>query len=164
MVLSMRQRLMLPLADGDNYYRGRRDCEEVRVDENFIFSRWSPWHDVHVDTWLIPFGEWHLRLHRINSARTLQTAEGGFAVRNRAALIKSLMRPGADNAMSFRSPDIRTGHPSPCGKYCHPPNSSVMFPECAAIPLLTGEIAHGESWLLLRRVCQRSACQPREPP
>jgi len=71
---------MLLLADGDNYFRGRRECETVRVDENYIFSRWSPWHDVHIDSWLVPFGEWHLRLHRITSARTLQTVEGGFAV------------------------------------------------------------------------------------
>lgn len=28
---------MLLLADGDNYFRGRRRCDEVRVDENFIF-------------------------------------------------------------------------------------------------------------------------------
>lgn len=47
---------MLLLADGDNYFRGRRRCDEVRVDENFIFSRWSPWHDVTVETWLAPFG------------------------------------------------------------------------------------------------------------
>ncbi|MFK3717956.1 DUF2264 domain-containing protein, partial [Escherichia coli] len=37
---------MLLLADGDDYFRGRRECEEVRVDENYIFSRWSPWRDV----------------------------------------------------------------------------------------------------------------------
>lgn len=28
-----------------------------------------------------------------------------------------------------------------------PPNSSVMFAECAAIPCLTGAVAAGESWL-----------------
>lgn len=28
----------------------------------------------------MPFGEWHIRLHRIHSARVLQTVEGGFAV------------------------------------------------------------------------------------
>src|SRR5690606_5790424 len=28
-----------------------------------------------------------------------------------------------------------------------PPNSSVMFPECAAIPLLKTDIPQGESWL-----------------
>jgi len=48
---------MLLLADGDNYFRGRRECEAVRIDENYIFSRWSPWHDVHIESWLVPFGE-----------------------------------------------------------------------------------------------------------
>jgi hypothetical protein len=28
-----------------------------------------------------------------------------------------------------------------------PPNSSVMFAECAAIPVLTGELAPGQHWL-----------------
>lgn len=28
-----------------------------------------------------------------------------------------------------------------------PPNSSIMFPECASIPVLTSEIPQGESWL-----------------
>lgn len=41
---------MLLLADGDNYFRGRRECDAVRVDENYIYSRWSPWHDVHIET------------------------------------------------------------------------------------------------------------------
>lgn len=87
---------MLLLADGDDYYRGRRECEAVRVDENYLYSRWSPWHDVHIDTWQVPFGEWHLRLHRINSARALQTAEGGFAVikpNTRSASVAVIWQP-----------------------------------------------------------------------
>lgn len=47
---------MLLLADGDDYFRGRRECEEVRVDENYIFSRWSPWRDVQIATWQIRSG------------------------------------------------------------------------------------------------------------
>lgn len=41
---------MLLLADGDNYFRGRRQCDDVRVDENYLWSRWSPWHDVSIET------------------------------------------------------------------------------------------------------------------
>lgn len=138
---------MLLLADGDNYFRGRRECEEVRVDENYIFSRWSPWHDVHIDTWLVPFGEWHLRLHRINSARTLQTVEGGFAVmKTEPQLVGRGSYLRADNGSSAivdLSPDI-TRQPD-C--VVTPPNSSIMFAGCAAIPLLTSTIPQGESWL-----------------
>lgn len=138
---------MLLLADGDGYYRGRRQCDEVRVDENFIWSRWSPWHDVMIETWLVPFGEWHLRLHRINSARTLQTVEGGFAVmKAEPRLCERGCLLAACNGTSVivdLSPSIVRQPDS----VVTPPNSSIMFPECASIPVLTSEIPQGESWL-----------------
>ncbi|MRS89773.1 DUF2264 domain-containing protein [Enterobacteriaceae bacterium RIT714] len=138
---------MLLLSDGDNYFRGRRACEEVRVDENFIFSRWSPWHDVQIDSWLVPFGEWHLRLHRVNSARTLQTVEGGFAVmKTDHQLREKGCYLHADNGSSVivdLSPDLSRQPDS----IVTPPNSSVMFAECASIPVLTADLPQGESWL-----------------
>ena len=138
---------MLLLADGDDYYRGRRECEAVRVDENYLYSRWSPWHDVHIDTWQVPFGEWHLRLHLINSARALQTAEGGFAVMKTEHQIRErgcyLAAGNGSSVIVDLSPAI-TRLPD---SIITPPNSSIMFPECAAIPLLKTDIPRGESWL-----------------
>ncbi|MBJ9277636.1 DUF2264 domain-containing protein [Citrobacter amalonaticus] len=145
---------MLLLANGDNYFRGRRDCEQVRVDENAIFSRWLPWHDVTIETWLVPFGEWHIRLHRINSARVLQTVEGGFAVMKAEHQLhgRGCVIAGSNGSSTIvdlspvmsRSPD----------SIITPPNSSIMFAECAAIPVLSTEIAPGESWLC----CAVRAC------
>ncbi|MCU6667051.1 DUF2264 domain-containing protein [Silvania hatchlandensis] len=138
---------MLLLADGDNYFRGRRECEQVRVDENYIFSRWSPWQDVMVDTWLVPFGEWHLRLHRINSARTLQTVEGGFAVMKTEHHMQGrgswLHATNGSSAIVDLSPAIAREPDS----IVTPPNSSIMFAQCASIPVLTTTLAQGESWL-----------------
>lgn len=138
---------MLLLSDGDNYFRGRRDCDEVRVDENFIFSRWSPWKDVQIDTWLVPFGEWHLRLHRIDSARKLQTVEGGFAVIKTAHRLQG--RGSVLNAQNGSSVivDLSPAMARQPDSIVTPPNSSVMFAECASIPVLTTEIPVGESWL-----------------
>ncbi|HED4182003.1 DUF2264 domain-containing protein [Enterobacter mori] len=138
---------MLLLADGDDYYRGRRECEAVRVDENYLYSRWSPWHDVHIDTWQVPFGEWHLRLHRINSARALQTAEGGFAVMKTEHQIRErgcyLAAENGSSLIVDLSPAI-TRLPD---SIVTPPNSSIMFPACASIPLLKTDLPPGESWL-----------------
>ncbi|ELQ3994646.1 DUF2264 domain-containing protein [Enterobacter bugandensis] len=138
---------MLLLADGDNYFRGRRECAAVRVDENYIYSRWSPWHDVHIETWQIPFGEWHLRLHRINSARTLQTAEGGFAVMKTEHQTRArgsyLAAENGSSAIVDLSPFIERTPDS----IVTPPNSSIMFPECASIPLLKTDLQPGERWL-----------------
>ena len=138
---------MLLLADGDNYFHGRRECETVRVDENYIFSRWSPWHDVHIDSWLVPFGEWHLRLHRITSARTLQTVEGGFAVMKTEPQLHGrgsyLSADNGSSAIVDLSPNISRQPDS----VVTPPNSSIMFAGCATIPVLTSTLPQGESWL-----------------
>ncbi|EPV5022899.1 DUF2264 domain-containing protein [Enterobacter hormaechei] len=138
---------MLLLADGDDYFRGRRECEEVRVDENYIFSRWSPWRDVQIATWQIPFGEWHLRLHRINSTRTLQTVEGGFAVMKTAHQVRErgcyLLAENGSSVIVDLSPIIQRQPDS----IVTPPNSSIMFAECASIPLLKADLPQGESWL-----------------
>ncbi|WKW37238.1 DUF2264 domain-containing protein [Enterobacter mori] len=154
---------MLLLADGDDYYRGRRECEAVRVDENYLYSRWSPWHDVHIDTWQVPFGEWHLRLHRINSARALQTAEGGFAVMKTEHQIRErgcyLAAENGSSVIVDLSPAI-TRLPD---SIVTPPNSSIMFPECATIPLLKTDIPQGESWLccaVFASEKQNSAARP----
>ncbi|POP43593.1 hypothetical protein CHU32_14570 [Superficieibacter electus] len=138
---------MLLLSEDDDYFRGRRGCEAVQVHDDFIFSRWSPWHDVHIESWLIPCGEWHLRLHRINSARHLSSVEGGFAVMKAAPRITEggCLVQAANGASTIRCLASTLRRQGDC--IITPPNSSVMFAECAAIPVLRGEIPIGESWL-----------------
>lgn len=139
---------MLLLADGDEYYRGRRECEAVEVHQDYILSRWSPWHDVHITTWLIACGEWHLRVHKINSARALKTVEGGFAVLKAAhdPLGDCGCRINASNGTSAIL-DLSPQRLRRADSVVTPPNSSIMFAGCASIPLLTGDIPRGESWL-----------------
>ncbi|WP_424927149.1 DUF2264 domain-containing protein [Amaricoccus tamworthensis] len=57
-------------------------CREsmARIGEDWIYSAWSPMSEVEVETWLLARPPWHLRLHRIRTARRVQTVEGGFAV------------------------------------------------------------------------------------
>lgn len=74
---------MLLLCEKDDYWRGRRDCDAVTTADGMIYSRWRPWRDVVIATWLIAMGDWQLRVHRIHTARALDTAEGGFSVPNR---------------------------------------------------------------------------------
>jgi hypothetical protein len=71
---------MLALSEGDNIYRVKRYCEEYLIEEEFIFTRWKPWKDVEIKTWLVPGTPWHIRVHRIHSNRLLVVADGGFAL------------------------------------------------------------------------------------
>jgi len=138
---------MLLLSDGDNYFRGRRECDEVVVSEQAIFSRWSPWADVQIASWLIPCGDWHIRIHRIDSARHLQSVEGGFAVLKAPHSSEqggSLIR--AENGLSGIY-ELLSATPRDVDSIVTPPNSSIMFSPCASIPVLRGEITPGQTWL-----------------
>ena len=154
---------MLLLSDNDNYWRGRRECDSVEMLDGAIYSRWLPWHDVQIDTWLIPCGEWHVRVHRVNTARRLQTVEGGFAVMKADVESRAqFSRVHAANGVSIIADitpqtGVRQGD-----SVVTPPNSSVMFAECAVIPTLTGEIEPGKHWLCCAVAAsgERTAPQP----
>ncbi|MEE3661726.1 DUF2264 domain-containing protein [Brenneria sp. g21c3] len=151
---------MLLLADGDDYFRGRRDCSEVITNDDFIFSRWSPWADVRISTWLIPCQGWHVRVHRIETARTLDSVEGGFAVmanqRTRINAGARECRIQAENGISLIA-DLSQAVLRRADQLITPPNSSIMFAECAAIPILTAQLSPGVHWL-----CAAVAAQPRQ--
>ena len=138
---------MLLLSENDDYFRGRRACDTVQVETEFIFSRWSPWQDVHIESWLIPCGEWHLRIHHIDSARGLSSVEGGFAVINAVPQLTDggCLIPAMNGTSAIRCLAPAAKRQGDC--IVTPPNSSIMFAECAAIPVLRGEIPVGESWL-----------------
>ena len=71
---------MLALSDDERHYRVRESNAEARIAGDLLFARWHPWDDVTVETWLLPAGHWHIRLHRITTPRSLHGTEGGFAV------------------------------------------------------------------------------------
>jgi len=70
----------LALSDDNRHYRVREENEISRIADNVLFSRWHPWKDVTVETWLLPAAPWHVRIHRITTPRELHATEGGFAV------------------------------------------------------------------------------------
>ncbi|MNV34971.1 hypothetical protein D3C71_1264070 [compost metagenome] len=71
---------MLGLSNDGVHFRMRETLEEALIAGDKLYSRWKPWADVTVETWLLPANPWHIRLHRIVTPRPLQTSEGGFAI------------------------------------------------------------------------------------
>jgi hypothetical protein len=74
--------------DGGEIWKMRREVEDAKIIERegqpLLYSTMHPWKDVEVKTWLVPPTDetpnWHLRVHRVSTARDLQSAEGGFAI------------------------------------------------------------------------------------
>lgn len=138
---------MLALSEEDNIYRVRRTCVEYRVEDNFIYSKWSPWRDVEVQTWIIPLRTWHVRIHRINSERTLDAAEGGFAIAREQGLNTQGTSKIQDYAAMIRHPWGTSGILNLMGERTAviikaDPNTNVLARR-TMIPTLRGKLGVG---------------------
>jgi hypothetical protein len=73
---------MLALSDdGGRRWRAREEVDDAGVEDGVVWARWSPWPDVTVQTWLEPSRDgWHVRRHRLVTARALAAAEGAFSL------------------------------------------------------------------------------------
>lgn len=66
--------------DGDGYYRVRRKCERICIKEKYIYSLWKPWKDVKIESYIVPFDSWHVRVHVIDSKRDLLSYDSSYAI------------------------------------------------------------------------------------
>ena len=71
---------MLGLSDDGVHLRMREGNEAALIAGDRLYARWHPYRDVVVETWLVPAGLWHIRLHEVTTPRQLAVAEGGFAI------------------------------------------------------------------------------------
>ncbi|OME87566.1 hypothetical protein BK120_03695 [Paenibacillus sp. FSL A5-0031] len=143
----------LALSECDEHYRVRRFCEEFRIQEQSVYSRWLPWANVEVQTWIIPAGLWHVRVHRIKTERELDVAEGGFAIQTLAGDAKEQ----ADvltitGAVLAKMPDGMSGMINISGfeqaMMLYPEaNTNVLKPR-TMIPTLTARLTQGEHILI----------------
>lgn len=139
---------MLALSEGDNLYRVKRTIEEYSINGTIIFMKWKPWQDVEVSTWLLAGAPWHVRVHRIESARRLDAADGGFALGIGDA---SLQEKRGDKEVFAGSEHGIVGAKALLGwgageiNYVSA-NTNVLHPR-TVIPFLTASLEPGVSWL-----------------
>lgn len=145
---------MLALSEGDNLYRVRRKAAEYSVEDSYIYSRWLPWQDVEVRTWLVPVDSWHVRIHRISSGRRLDLSEGGFAI----AREKDLIVPPAEkveqspHGIVLKYPWGTSGIMDVLGNrnagiIRTEPNTNLLYSR-TLLPALTGKMEAGEKLLI----------------
>ena len=144
---------MLALSEEGTYWRTRRENLEPCIADRTLRSAWTPWPDVEITTWLIPAWPWHVRLHRLRTARFLLTAEGGFAIRYSAAARASLgadWRAGVGFACVPETDafsgvlDLLAGRNGE--NIVSDPNSNLLLPN-TVIPSLRTDLPPGEHWL-----------------
>lgn len=144
---------MLALSDDSTYYRVREQPLEARIEHGSLRSLWRPWPGVEIETWLIPDPPWHLRVHRLRTARPLWSAEGGFALDRSGD--DPLRRGGtqqADAGFALAGyPAGWSGLRDLLGRRAGQvlrvdPNTNLLAPR-TVLPVLLGRHNPGEHWL-----------------
>lgn len=144
---------VLALSDDGECYRVRERPVEARAERGALYARWRPIPGVEVETWLIPAGLWHLRLHRLRTDKPLWSAEGGFALDRSGDDV--LARAGLEQARAglalARYPAGGSGLRDLLGRRQGrvlrvDPNTNLLRPR-TVLPTLVAEHTPGEHWL-----------------
>ena len=65
----------------DSFIYVRRKCERHCIDENgVVYSKWSPYRGIEVETWITPTDDGHIRKHKIYSSIECIAYDCAFAV------------------------------------------------------------------------------------
>lgn len=144
---------MLALSDDGSHYRVREEAVESTVDSDTVYSRWHPWPDVEVETWLIAVPPWYLRVHRLRCERALHSADGGFALDRSAVDPPSLAGEltERDGLAMVRGPGGASGIRDPTGRRTGrvvrlDPNTGLLANR-TALPTLVDRHGPGTHWL-----------------
>lgn len=71
---------VLAVSLDDSYYRSKDVTEKEQLSEDHVSYRWNPFNSVIIDTEIYPFGQWHVRVHKIETSTELFIREGGFSI------------------------------------------------------------------------------------
>ena len=139
----------LGLSDDGQHFRVRNSNIIARIGNDFLYSLWKPWADVEIETWLIARPPGHLRIHRIQTPRPLETIEGGFAVARTDARrdrltsgIGSALIETADDASVIRDIGSTTQRKGRC--HGAAPNTNLIASR-SWVPQLYAAVPAGET-------------------
>lgn len=116
-------------------FRPRGFVPETEVSKESVYSRWSPWPGIHVETWLTPIESGHVRLHRIESDVAFETLEAGFAygIDEPSSAPVAATLADLSGGRTYRAVSLGPG--------------SCLTSSLANLPHLVGQHPAGETWL-----------------
>jgi hypothetical protein len=149
----------------DNTLMLTDDGIDWRVRDDFsagtmLYTKWLPWPDVEVQTWVAPALPGHVRAHRINARRILGSLEGGFPASWASPGNRGYREgPGiasTDFSNAFTGIRDLGAAPRRGAVVRNEPNTNIVWP-LTVTPGLAGEHAPGETWLFTAVVAMPGA-------
>lgn len=136
-------------AEGDALFHVREKNELLEFNEQYILSEWSPYAGVRICTYLIPCGDFHVRIHKIETDKKLYVSEGGFAIKRWEDDNDKYIECDAQKACAQTAEDISVvynllGYKG--GITVLSENTNLHFPR-SVMPALEGSVNEGKTLL-----------------
>lgn len=150
---------MIGFSEDGLHYRVRERSETAMIAGDVLYARWRPYADVAVDSWLYWDGDFHVRVHRVEAPRPLQTTEGGFAI---PRSVDFQLEETARKAIAATPRDVSAvfdlGSSVERAGRCHlaAPNTNLVSSK-TVVPQLAGSIPAGISTLAVAVVAGGAA-------
>ncbi|MBU1175440.1 MAG: DUF2264 domain-containing protein [Alphaproteobacteria bacterium] len=139
---------MLSFSEDGMHVRMREVNGSAEIAGDRLRAVWHPYDDVRVETFLIPAGDWHIRLHEVTTPRRLATAEGGFAIAKPDHRAWTEIIAGARAELATTSDvSVIVGNDARAGCIVSPlSNTNIMSPR-TLVPQLRGTLEPGTTLL-----------------
>ena len=138
------------LTDDGLDWRVRDDFLDEVCAGTTLYTKWLPWPDVEVQTWLAPALPGHVRAHCIKARRMLGSFEGGFPASWVGAGNRGYRQSpgfvGTDFSNAFTGIRDLSTTPRRGAVIRNEPNTNIVWP-LTVTPGLAGEHVPGETWL-----------------
>lgn len=131
----------------DGYTYVRRICEEGKILENGVYSRWSPYPGITVETTVIPNENGHIRTHKITSRVACTAYDCGFAISRDQEKYHTDIKDGRAVAMNTFSCCEVTGKSTCTGEIINADPNTNLWWNKTVIPAVRYEIPAGVSEL-----------------
>lgn len=136
--------------DGSGYATPQ-ETTATEMDGTTLCFRWEPWESVQVRTWLAPALPWHVRVHRIETDRTVHAEEGGFALDKTGDDGNAAVHHVRDGTAVARYPNGVSGIADGFGDRAAAvveaePNTNLYHPR-TVVPTLRSTHESGTHWL-----------------
>lgn len=150
----------LAISEGQTDFKTAFGYEAFAIEDDYVYSRWRPYEQVVIETFVIPMYPWHLRYHRIQTDRRLQLVNGSFAAPADGAALSS--KEGTFYQSSVGCVGIKSFPTHQEGTLLMPePNTNLLYSR-TVIPQVSKTVLAGQQeWLV---ACLGNAFSDQIPP
>ncbi|QEU48571.1 DUF2264 domain-containing protein [Schleiferilactobacillus harbinensis] len=142
----------LAVSESKHFWRTAFGYADYAIHDDYVYSLWQPWPDVQIANFVVPAMPWHVRVHQIQTARTLHVAEGGFAAPDSGTPDEQELATPIPNSVFYQTPVGIVGIVAPTKDLTvtlatPEPNTNIDFPK-TRIPMQTGVLLPGTHTLV----------------